>query len=120
MASSSASEWVYPHLEDLDYQLLHSTNPYIHIVPAEDLRNKYGHDYLVFIKEGLKNFPIVHHKGWWYELYCDKRTNKPFLEPFHSEVHTTDIEAPVAEESADSKDKLDLEEEDELEPYDNL
>ena len=69
MASSNMSEQVYLHLEDLDYQPSHSTNPYIHIVSVEDSQNKYRYNCLVFLKEGLKNFPIVCHQGQWYELY---------------------------------------------------
>jgi len=90
------------------------TNPHIHIVPAEDLQNKYSNDCLVFIKEGLKNFPIVCHQGRWYELYCDKKTNRPFLGLFHSEVHATNIEVVPTEEPVDDQDESEPEEDDEM------
>jgi len=91
------SERVYVHPADLDYQPSSSTNPHIHVIPAEDPQNKYGSDCLIFSKEGLKTFPIVHHQGWWYELYRDKKTNWAFLGPFHSEVHATDIKVTPVE-----------------------
>src|SRR6266851_5637932 len=112
MASPLTSDQVYIHPVDLDYQPSSLTNPHVHIVPAEDPWNKYGNDYLVFIKEGLKTFPIVRHQGQWYELYCNKKTNQPFLGPFHSEVHTTNIEVTPEEEPADNQDKSKLEDED--------
>src|SRR6266851_4642406 len=92
MASPSTNERVYIHPTDLDYQPSSSTNPHIRVVPAADPQNKYSNDCLVFGKEGLKNFPIVRHQGWWYELYCNRQTNRAFLGPFCSEVHATDTE----------------------------
>ena len=115
MASSSLSNQVYIHLTDLNYHPSSLTNPHIHIVPAEDPQNKYSSDCLVFVKEGLKNFPIVCHQGRWYELYHDKKTNQPFLGPFHSEVHATDVKVTPTEESADNQDKSEPEEDDEPE-----
>jgi len=57
------SERVYIHPADLDYRPSSSTNDHISVVPADDLRNKYGNDCLVFNKEGVKTFPIVRHQG---------------------------------------------------------
>ncbi len=112
MASPTTSDWVYLHLTDLDYRLFSSTNPHIHVVPVEDPRNKYSNDCLIFIKEGLKNFPIVCHQGWWYKLYHDKKTNQPFLGPFHSEVHATDTKVILVEETVDQQDESEPEDKD--------
>ncbi len=95
------NEWVYIHPADLDYHPSSSTNDHIHVIPAEDPQNKYGNDCLVFDKEGVKTFPIVRHQGRWYELYRDRQTNRGFLGPFRSEVHTTDTEVTPREGSAD-------------------
>ena len=81
----------------------------------EDLQNKYGNDCLIFVKDRLKNFPIVCHQGQWYKLYRDKKTNQPFLGPFHSKVHATDTEVTPTEGSADDQDKSEPEEDDEPE-----
>src|SRR6266851_5992941 len=120
MENPSSSSWVYIHPADLDYCPSSSMNPYIHVVPAEDPQNKYGNDCLVFIKEGLKNFPIVHHQGWWYELYRNKKTNQPFLGPFRSEVYATNVEVTLTEESVDNQNKSEPEEDDEPEMNEGL
>src|SRR5216683_1157770 len=110
MASSTGSEWVYIHPTDLDYQPLSSTNTHICVIPSKDPRNKYSNNCLVFEKEGVKTFPIVHHQGWWYELYQDKKTNQAFLGPFQSEVHATDVEVIPTEGSVDDQDKSETDE----------
>ncbi len=66
---------MYIHPADLDYCPSSSTNEHIHVISAEDPRNKYSNDCLVFIKEGIKTLPIVRHQDRWYELYRDKKTN---------------------------------------------
>jgi len=86
------------------------------VVPAEDPRNKYGNDCLVFNKEGVKTFLIVHHQGRWYELYRDRQTNQGFLGPFRSEVHATDVEVTPREDSKDEPEQDDTDEDDEPEP----
>jgi len=111
---------VYLHLEDLNYQPSYFTNLHIHIVPVKDPQNKYGHDCLIFIKEGLKNFPIVCHQGQWHKLYRDQKTNRPFLGPLQSEVHATDIEAAPAEESTDNKDNSEPKDDNEPQIHNNL
>ena len=107
---------MYIHPADLDYQPSSSTNPHIHIIPADDPQNNYGNDCLVFDKEGLKNFPIVRHQGRWYKLYHNRQTNRGFLGLFRSEVHVTDVEVTPKEGSADEQDDPDIEEDDEPEP----
>jgi hypothetical protein len=111
---------VYLPLEDLDYQPSSSTNPHIHIISADDPRNKYRHTCLLFVKEGLKNFPIVCHQGRWYELYRTKDTNTPFLGPFQPEVHATDLQIDPVEEKAGSEDDPETETEDEPAQQDDL
>ena len=106
---------MYIHPADLDYRPSSSTNDHIQVVPAEDPRNRYGNDCLVFTKEGVKTFPIVRHQGRWYELYRDKKTNRGFLGPFHSKVHATDIEVTPREAPADDLESDDSDEEDEPE-----
>jgi len=86
------------------------------VVPAEDPRNKYSNDCLIFDKEGVKTFPIVRHQGRWYELYRDRQTNQGFLGPFRSKVHATDVEVTPREDSADEQEQNDTEDEDEPEP----
>ena len=107
---------MYIHPADLDYRPSSSTNAHIRVIPAEDPRNKYGNNCLVFDKEGVKTFLIVCHQGQWYELYRDQQTNRGFLGPFHSEVHATDVEVTPREESADEQEQNDTEDEDEPEP----
>jgi hypothetical protein len=120
MASSKATLRVYLPLKDLDYQPSSSTNPHIHIVPADDPRNKYGHPCLLFVKEGLKNFPVVRHQGRWYELYRTKDTNAPFLGPFRPKVHATDLLVDPIEEKAGSKDDPETKTEDKPAQQDDL
>ncbi len=115
---AGSSERVYIHPVDLDYRPLSSNNDYIRVIPAEDPRNKYGNDCLVFNKEGIKVFPIVCHQGRWYELYRDKQTNQGFLGPFRSEVHATDVEVTPREESEDEPEPDNTDEE--AEPEDTL
>ncbi len=72
---AGSNERVYIHPADLNYRPSSSTNDHIRVVLANDPRNKYGNDCLVFDKEGIKTFPIVRHQGQWYELYRDKQSN---------------------------------------------
>ena len=111
---------MYLHLEDLDYQPSSSTNPHIHVISADDPRNKYGHTCLLFAEEGLKNFPIVRHQGRWYELYRTKDMNAPFLGPFRTEEHATDLQVDPVEEKAGSEDEPETDTEDEPVQQDNL
>ena len=111
---------MYLPLEDLDYQPSSSTHPHIHVISADNPRNKYRHTCLLFVKEGLKNFPIVYHQGHWYELYRTKDTNAPFLGPFRPEVHATNLQVDPTEEKTGSKDNPETETEDELAQQDNL
>jgi hypothetical protein len=111
---------VYLPLKDLDYQPSSSTNPHIHVIPADDPRNKYGHACLLFAKEGLKNFPVVCHQGRWYELYRTKDTNAPFLGPFRTEVHATDLQEDLVEEKTGSEDEPETKTEDKPVKQDNL
>jgi hypothetical protein len=119
-ASSKAAPQVYLPLEDLDYQPSSLTNPYIHVVPTDDPRNKYGHPCLLSVKEGLKNFPVVRHQGRWYELYRTKDTNAPFLGPFRPKVHATDLLVDPIEEKAGSKDDPETKTEDKPAQQDDL
>jgi hypothetical protein len=119
-ASSKVTPRVYLPLEDLDYQPSSLTNPHIHVISADNPRNKYGHTCLLFAKEGLKNFPIVRHQGRWYELYRTKDTNAPFLGPFQPEVHATDLQVDLVEEKTGSEDDPETETEDEPTQQDNL
>ena len=107
---------MYIHPADLDYHPSSLTNSHIRIVPAEDPRNKYGNDCLIFDKEGVKTFPIVRHQGRWYELYRDRQTNQGFLGPFRSEVHAIDIEVTPREGSADEQEQSETEDDDKPEP----
>ena len=111
---------MYLPLEDLDYQPSSSTNPHIHVISADDPRNKYGHTCLLFAKEGLKNFPVVCHQGCWYELYRTKDTNAPFLGPFRPEVHATDLQVDLVEEKTGSEDDPETETEDKPAQQDDL
>src|SRR6266851_6283705 len=115
MADPPTNERVYIHPADLDYRPSSSTNTHIRVIPAEDPRNKYGNNCLVFDKEGVKTFLIVCHQGQWYELYRDQQTNRGFLGPFHSEVHASDVEVTPREESADESEPNDTDEEEEPE-----
>jgi len=82
---------------------------------VEDPRNKYSSNCLVFIKEGLKTFPIMCHQGWWYKLYRDRKNNRPYLGPFRSKVHATNVEVTPTEESADNQGESKADEDDEPE-----
>ena len=90
------------------------------MISADDPRNKYGHTCLLFVKEGLKNFPIVRHQGCWYELYRTKDTNTPFLGPFRPKVHATDLQVDLTEEPTGNEDDPESETEDELTQQNNL